>query len=802
MTALAQDLRYALRQLRKNAGFSVIVVLMLALGIGANSALFGIVNAVLLRPLPYPTADRIVSISLVAKGNDMERIDDPTVQVLLQEQPRLFTALAASNGTGANFAGGAAPERVSGARISANFFRVMGMAPALGRSFATEELQRDGPPVVILGHGLWARDFGSDPRILGQAVKLDDKSYTVVGVMPAGFRYPDQAEYWLPLTPLPSVGGGGHFFVDMVGRLAPGVSVDAARAELMALRRTHAAELPAALQDTQLRVMSLHERMYGDLRPALLILLGTVGCVLLIACANVANLLLARAASRRKELALRAALGASRTRLVRQLTVESLVLAILGGACGLLLPVYGLHLFASFGPRSLTSVPGIAVDGRVLAFTLGVSVLTGLLFGLAPALTISHGDLHDALKDGGTRMAWSVARGSPRRVLVTAELAIAMVLLIGAGLLAKSFVRFHAIDPGFHAAGVLTADLALPSARYPDSISQTAFYRRVLERVRALPGVEAAALTQTTPLGGFYMSATLPSASGGGAAPGDAPRYAMTPVGTEYFRTFGIPLRAGREFTDADDRSALPAAVISESMARIVFGHEPAVGKQLTLGGDEHYTVVGVAADVRQLPSVATPLPAVYTALRQAGSSTYRRIALRARAGSDPLALAPAVRQVVRSVDPEQPISSVRTMEERLADSMAPRRFNALLLGAFAVLALLLAASGLYGLIAYLVAQRTHEIGVRMALGAERRDVLALVLRQGLTLTLGGVVVGFVAAFALTRLLASMLFDVTTTDPVIFVVVPLVLIAVAVMATLLPARRAARVDPMIALRAE
>ncbi|HET7565233.1 MAG TPA: ADOP family duplicated permease, partial [Gemmatimonadaceae bacterium] len=642
-----------------------------------------------------------------------------------------------------------------------------------------------------------------------RTIELDGKPYTVIGVMPSAFHFPRTAAYWTPLRlssfTRPDTGPDGKrrvvtTFVSVIGRLRPGVTFDAARAELAALR-SHVTELSTSMHAWRVDVRTLHDRMYGDLRPALLVLLGTVACVLLIACANVANLLLARAAMRRRELAVRAALGAGRARLVRQLLVESLLLALIGGAFGLLLPVWGLKTFVALGPATLTHVPGIAVDSRVLIFAFAVAVLTGLLFGLVPALSVYRDDLQDALRDGVARIAGSSLASSARKLLVTAELAIAIVLLIGAGLLAKSFVRYLDIDPGFRGAGVLTAGVALPSTRYSNDTTTDLFYRNLIGRLRALPGVQSATVAAVLPLDGYSMM--MPARALGLAdkaeSSSDVPAITSTSVGSDYFRTLGIPLHAGRDFTDADDAGAPPVAIVNRSLARLMVPNGSAIGHRFTF---EHrtYTVVGVSADVRQMAEDVTVKPAVYFPIRQTGFSIYGNIAIRVR--SDPLALVPSLRQVVHDIDPQLPLTDVTTMDRQLADSMAPQRFNTLLLGAFAALALVMAVFGLYGVIAYLVARRTHEIGVRMALGAQDRDVMQLVLRQGLTLTVAGVVVGLVAALALTRLLASLLFRVQATDPVIFVAVPVVLVIVSIIATLVPARRAMRVDPMVALRAE
>jgi putative ABC transport system permease protein len=802
MHDLSQDVRYALRSMFHNPGFTATVVLVLALGIGANSMLFGIVDAVLLRPLPYPEPDRIVSISMMTEsGKSIGRLDDPTAQLLAGSSLRNFDAVAISNGTGANLAGGRTPERIAGALTSANFFAVMGVAPALGRTFTSDELRASGPPAVILGNDLWKRDFGGDPSLVGRVVKLDDLSYTVVGVMPEGYDYPNHAEYWLPLPPSEPMGGDGYMYVDVIGRLRAGVSVENGASELQAIRRLHSDELPPSLQSTRLHAMTLHERAYGDLRPALLILFSTVGCVLLIACANVANLLLARAAVRRREFALRTALGATTTRLMRQVLVESAIFSLLGGVFGLALPLYGIPLLTAVGPEQLRSVPDIALNGEVLLFTLAVSLGTGLLFGSAPAIALASGDVQGALRNGGTMLLGRSGRVGPRRVLVAAELALAVVLLTGAGLLVRSFVNFRGIDPGFDADGVLTATISVPDARYQSAAAQEAFFRELLSRTRAIPGVERAALSAITPLAGFNMTRKFgPNADSPiGAA---LPQFAVSTVGTEYFSVFGVGVLAGREFAERDDARAEPVAIISESLARAAFPGHRAVGERLELGGDESYTIVGVVADARQRPAQAVPLPTLYRPRLQSGPSTYSHISLRTREGTDPLTLVPALRAALQAVDPTQPLSRITTMDAVLSESIAPRRFNVLLLGSFAALACVLAAVGLYGVIAFLVAQRTREIGLRMALGAEATQIVLAVLRQGLLVAAAGVAVGITAALALSRIVEGMLFEVTAHDPFVFVAVPLLLLTVAALAIVVPARRASRVDPATALRAE
>ncbi|HEY9426766.1 MAG TPA: ABC transporter permease [Gemmatimonadaceae bacterium] len=787
------DIRDAARSLRRNPWFTATVVIILSLGIGANTAIFGLVNAVMLQPLPYPDSDRIVSIA----GGSGEVIDVETVRAVLEEPTHSFGALAAYDADGANLTGGGEPERVKGSGVTSQFFQVIGVNPALGRAFSPGEFRDSSAGVVMIADGLWKRDFGADPAIIGRTIKLDDRGYVVIGVMPAGFGYPRGADYWLPLQ-LPQPEAGTFYYTFLVGRLRPGIPLDAARSEFTSLLHAHASELRRDYEKSPVSMVSLHERMYGDLRPALSILLGAVGCVLLIACANVANLLLARAAGQRRDLAVRAALGAGRARLVRQLLVESVMLSFLGGLLGLVIAMNALDVFAAAAPARLARVPAVTLDGRVLLFAFAASLSTGLLFGLAPAFSIARSNLNDILKDGGSRRYAGGGSGNPRRVLVAAELAIAVVLLIGAGLLVKSFVRFSSVESGFQSNDVLRASITLPSARYSNPALSEAFFRDALARIREIPGVEAATLSDISPLGGSVMTRTRTTDSAGMVK--RSPMIAVGTVATDYFRTYRIPLLTGRDFTIADGATAPRVAVVNESLARYFFEGKSAIGEQLSIGASAPYTIVGVVADVRMgAPRPASP-PAVYFPSAQSDPSRYGTISVRTR--SDPLALVPSLRAAVRSVDPEQPIANVTTMDEVLSEFMAPRRFNALLLGSFAALALTLAVLGLYGVISYIVTQRTREIGIRMALGADRRDVVQAVLRQGIGLAVAGVIPGIAAALALRKLLAGLLFRVESGDPMVFAVVPLVLLSVAALAIVIPARRASRVDPTVALRAE
>lgn len=801
---IVQDVRYGWRGLRRSPLFTLATAVTLGLTIGATSALFAVANAVVWRPLPFPQSDRIVSISIASQGNDAARMDEPTARLATASHVPAFETFALYDTTGAGLTGGAAPERVLGARVSLEFFEVMRAHPALGRSFARAEMQAGGPPAIIVSHSLWTRALGRNPGVLGRTLRLDDRPYTVVGVMPAGFGFPRRSafpghtEFWVPLLPRP-ITGGGFFFVDFIGRLRPGMSVPMARNDLMQLRNSHAHGLPAFVRESDIRVMPLHERLYGDFRGPIVLLLGAVLCVLLIGCANVANLLLARRAARRHELALRAALGASRGRVVRQLLIESLLLALLGGLPALAILDAALRAFLGFGPAAVTRIPGIAVDLPALGFLVGITIAVGLLFGVAPALSAGASDPHESLKTGAGRVSTG-ADGALRRVLVALEVAAAVVVVIGASLLVKSLVRFEEVDPGFHADNVLTASLMLPRPRYADAGARRAFYGDVLERVRSLPGVESAAL----PGGWNPLSFTMawsPASKPGSADP-RASQIAAGVVGSSNFRTFGIPIVSGRECRDREP-AGVRSAVVNARMARLAFGGRPAVGQTLNLRAQGTFTVVGVAADVvRDIRTNAAPLPTVFTCVDPTDPAFAADIGIRVRSGTDPASLASALRKTVAGVDPELPVADIATVPQLVEEAGASRHFNTLLFASFAALAFVLAVFGLYAVTAYLVAQRTREFGVRIALGAGRGATVRLVVRQALGPAVSGIGLGLAAAAALTRLLHSLLFEVSTLDPGVFAAVAIVLVIVSGLAAAIPALRAMRVDPVVALRAE
>jgi putative ABC transport system permease protein len=798
---LLQDIRYAVRRLLKSPGFAVVAVGALALGIGANTAIFSVVNSVLLRPLPYPAPEQLVQLWEARPRQNMPRVEIAPHEFLAwADQSQSFQRLAAIDVAEYNLTGRGEPERVSGSLVSAAYFPLLGVTPARGRTFLEEEDRPGANNVVVLGHELWQSRFNSDPSIVGQTLSLDGVACTVVGVLPRGFRLPNGAELARPIAFDADDRKPGSHYLNVLGRLKEGVAVAQAEAEMA----TVAARVEQSLGGTnvghQVLVVPLHEEVVGGSRTALLVLLGAVALVLLIACANVANLLLARAAARRREVAVRAALGASRWRIVRQLLAESLLLSALGGVLGLLLAVWGVELLVRLDPTGVQRAGEVTLDWRVLAFTLGLSVLTGLLFGLAPALQASKADFVESLKEGG-RSGQGLARSRLRSALVVAEVALTLVLLVGAGLLLKSFSRLLAVDPGLDPRGVLTLDVALPPAKYAEPQRVMAFYERLLQEAAALPGVQAAGAVSVLPLAGDDTSNFVLIEGRAPLPPGQALRAGRRNVTTDYFRALGISLKQGRGLTASDASGAQPVLVINEAMARSFFPGEEPIGKRIRTGGDKSpwVEIVGVVGDVRHRGLDVDTRPEMFFPHTQTPS---RHMTLVVRAADAPAALAAPLRERVRSIDQDQPVGNVKTMEEWVSESVASRRFTAALLGVFAAAAAGLAALGLYGVVSYSVAQRTHEIGLRVALGARPRDVLRLVIGQGMVLTLVGTVVGVAAALALTRVISGLLFNVGATDPTIFVAVPLLLTSVALLACYFPARRATKVDPMVALRYE
>jgi putative ABC transport system permease protein len=798
-----QDLRFGFRMLLKNPGFTLVAVITLALGIGANTAIFSVVNALMLRPLPYPNPERLVWVDYASSRNTGGEVLSAHF-VHWQEQSRTLESIAQFEPTTRTLTGAGEPERVEVGQISANFFTALGMRPLPpGRNFTAAEDKTGGERVVILSHSLWRRRYNGDQDIVGKTIMLNDSKFTVVGVTPANFRYFRPFDAWIPLAiDLERDRVNGNISSQStMARLKPGLTLEQARAELDALLQQYETTRPEGKprSDLRTRLVPLQDLLLGDTRRPILVLLGAVGLVLLIACANVANLLLARAVNREKELAIRGALGASRLRLVRQQLTECLLLATAGSAAGLLLASWLIGLIRSLNSTNtlgeIGQVATITIDLRVLGFTLFITLVTGLLFGLLPALRFSRPDLNVSLKEGG-RGGGFHGRGL-RNALMVGEVALAIVLLTGAGLLIRSFAKLLNVDPGYRAENLLTARLALPP-RYRDDSQRAQFYEQTLERLAALPGVVSVGVTSHLPLTGYNLGSTL-RVEGRSPQPGERePAAPVARVNPDYFRTMGISLRAGRLIDDRDTQDAPSITLLSETLALRLFPNEDPLGKRLSVAGLSA-TIIGVVSDIRYTGLDGEVEQAVYLSYRQLPRSG---MSLVLRGAVEPSSLAPALRNAVREIDPALPVYDVMTMDERLSNSVAARRFNLLLLGGFAALALLLAGIGVYGVTSYVVTQRAHEVGVRMALGARSVDVMRLFIKQGMALVLLGVTVGSAGAFALTRVMTSLLFDVSANDPLTFASVALLLSLIALAACYLPARRAARIDPLASLRQE
>jgi predicted permease len=800
-----QDLRYGIRMLIKNPSFTAIAVLTLALGIGANITIFSVVNAVLLRPLPYPDADRLVFLwSEAPAQNIRERASTYGNVADWREQNRSFEDLAAFDPTVVTLTGAAEPEQVMSVRASANYFPLFGVAPMLGRTFTAEEEQQR-VRVVVLSHGLWQRRFGASPDILGQTLEIDGMSSQVIGVMPEHFRSGKETPIWEPHTLFPdweaqkAQRGTGSWQV--VGRLKPQVSLAQAQVEMNTIAQRLEQAFPAANKGLGVNLVPLQLQYTGsNVRLALWMLFGAVVLVLLIACTNVANLMLARGIAREREMAIRLALGAGRLRLIRQLLTESALLALLGGAGGLLIALWGIKALISFSPPNIPHLDSVAIDARVLAFTTVVSLLTSLLFGLAPALKISQSQPAAALKEGRSASG-GISGRRLRSLLLITEFSLAVLLLAGAGLLLRSFNKLQAVDPGFDPARVL--HMQLTPERNSTADQWRVFYQQVSERIAALPGVEAAGLTSEifisgNPDGLITLEGASPESSDLARIP-----FRRDVISEGLFETLRVPLREGRFFNAQDNQAAVPVTIINETMARQFWPGEEAVGKRFKLGpaqsANPWLTVVGVVGDMRRQSLERQPIAQIFRPYLQ---SSERRLIILIRTTGDPTQIAAVVRDEIRALDKTVLINGIATLESQLDQRVAQRRFQTWLLALFSALALLLAAVGIYGLIHQSVALRAREIGTRMALGAQPRDILRLVIGQGMRLALCGVGIGLLAALGLTRVLASLLFGVTATDPMTFIAAPVLLLLVALLACYLPARRATKVDPMLALRHE
>jgi predicted permease len=802
MPFLSQDLRYGTRTLLRSPGFSAVVVAVLALGIGANSAIFSVVNAVLLRPLPYRDPGRLYRLEETSPKGEPSGAS-PADMLVFHQRTRVFEQLAVSHWQNVTLTGPQGPENVYGGRVSSDAFLMLGSAPALGRVFSPEEFAPGAPGVVLLSGRLWNQRYHRDPSVLGRTLTMGGNPFTVIGVMPDEFFFDQRFELWTPwqftADDRSKRDARTHAFV----RLRPGVTPQQAQAEVLAVFRDIGAE--DVRKGWSVRLIPVAEQLTSRVRSALLISLGAVGMVLLIACLNVANLLLVRAAARHREIAIRAALGAGRLRMVRQLLTESLLLAFAGGAAGLLLGWWGARSLVALFPERipLPRLEQTRLDALVLLFTLGLALLTGILFGLIPALRAARPDLYEGLKEGG-RSATSGPRSRRlRNLLVIAETALSLVLLTGAGLMLRSFDRLMRVDPGFSPDGVLTLRVPL-SAAITERAQQRAYFARILERIESLPGLNASGLIVPLPLADVDANGTF-ALEGHPPPPGERQLVKLRVASPGYFRAMGIPVRRGRVFGQTDGAGAPPVAVVSESLARRYFPGEDAVGRRVTMnehGKGPFMTIVGVVADVKYLELGGNPEPEMYRDYRQFLFAPFAMsVALRARAG-DPMQLAATVQKEIRAIAPDQPVTELKTMRRVVAANVSQPRFYTLLLGIYAAIALLLAATGLYGVLAHTVSQRAQEIGIRMALGAPRRSILRLVLTHALLLVSAGVVLGLGGALALTRLISAQLYNTTPTDPVTFAAVSVLMIAVAAAAAYVPARRAVRVDPMVALRCE
>ena len=805
--SLWQDLRCGARMLRKNAGFTTVAVLTLALGIGANTAIFSVIHAVLLRPLPYDNPDRIVTLVESSPTRGFPRFSvSPPNYVDWRNQASAFQSMASVSRGDFTYTGGAEPERIAGANVAAPFFSVMGAEPFIGRTFLPEDDVVGRAGVVVLSYGLWTQRFGSDPQVIGKSLTLDGRAYRVIGVMQNGFQYPRGADLWVPSEfDQQSLGPGarGAHYLRVLARLKTGVSIDQAQAEMASLSQRLEEQYPKTNAGWTSRVISLNEVTVGAIRPTLLVLFGAVGFLLLISCANVANLLLARAAGRQREIAVRFSLGASRMRIARQLLTESILLSGIATACGLLLAEWAVRALRTLPPSNLPRAATIGLDLPVLGFAAAIAIVTGLLFGVAPALQVTRSAPAETLKEGGRSS--SAGRQGVRSALVVLETTLALMLLIGSGLLLKSFLRLQTVDPGFQSKNILTAGVTLPESKYSTDVQKIQFVDQLLGRLQSVQGVREAAVASGNPMEGSNLGFAFATKDLQALSPADQPSAGYYVVSPNYFHILGVPLLVGRYFAQEDSIGTPRVAIISQSIAERFFHDKSPIGQTIFIGAGAPTPtplwreIIGVVGDVKDDGLGEAATMTVYEPVRQIG---WRDLKVFVRSDSNPSQFVGVLRSQVLAVDKDQPVADIFTGDELMSQAVAQPQLRTLLLSLFATLALILASLGIYGVMSNTVAQRTHEIGVRMALGAGQSNVLRLVLKNGMRMTLLGIALGAVGAFALTRLMKSFLFHVTPTDPATFIEVALFLFAVALLASYIPARRATRVDPVIALRYE
>jgi putative ABC transport system permease protein len=806
MEAFVRDLKYAMRMLVSRPGFTVLAVVCLALGIGASAAIFSVVNGVLLKPLPYPDSEKLAAFGTTRGKVEIGSISGPDFVDL--RAGSTHADLAVYSDASFSLRSNDAAVQMRGAQISSNLFRVVGVSPMLGRGPTIEEELPKRGREVVLGYGAWQRLFQGDPKIVGKPIRLDAIDYTVIGVMPKGFTFPVSSEdidAWVPLT----LAGDSTFaeqrgshYLRGIARLKPGASVSQAQSELAMIAARLSALYPGTNHDRSARMKPFQDTIVSGSRTSLLVLAGAVGCLLLIACANVANLMLARSSLRSKEVAVRTAIGASRSVILRQVLTESVLLAVVGGIAGLLLAVWGTDLLLTIAPRALPRVNDISLDWRVVLFTTIVTIGTGVLFGLMPAIQLSSADLNGTLKDGGRSVTGSGGGNRTRSALVIAEVALSLVLLAGAGLLSATLLRLQQVDPGFDAHDIVTAEMSLPESRYRTDVQQAAFYDQMLEKVRSIPGVSSAAGVSILPLTGNNMviGFALEGEPRGDGIP--SPHGEMLDVvTTDFFSVMKIPLKMGRSFTEADDSTAPPVIIVNEAFAKKYWPGENPIGKRVSAGynSDSLRAVIGVVGNVRRLALDTDPAPAMYLSEHQA---SYSGLTLVVRTRDNATNVPAALKHTLVSLDPDQSLGTIRSMESVLARSLAQQRFSASLLGIFAMIALALSAVGIFGVMTAMVTQRTRELAVRLALGAHPRKVLQLVMSHGASLAGIGIVIGLFGAFALSRVVAGMLYNVSASDPRTLLGVSLLLAAVALLACYIPARRATRLDPIITLREE